>query len=208
MKQNLDFKPYTEQEAFDVLNQRRIAFSKEPNDFRRKMLRNHFYHAVLEIGGEYEGIFAPDMIVEEPHYIFFQSGRRLDGREAVKGYYREAFEHGASSIIPEVPKFAVADWGVMNESVYHYYMPAALAATHGVPTRSDRFYVLHRAVASVWYLDDRARLVSERIYHAAESTYTEITQDQYFSADDMRRILGPLIRLAKDEWERNPLGAA
>src|SRR6516162_9093148 len=65
------------------------------NPRHRRILENYRRHAILEVCGEWEAIFAPDMTVEEPVYYFNISGFDgvvANGVQAVKDIYRHLAE--------------------------------------------------------------------------------------------------------------------
>lgn len=208
MKQVFDFKPFTAQDVIDAYQRRREAYALEENPHHRKILRNYLLHAMLELSGRFDEIFVPEMTIENPEYEYFQTGVQYIGGDAVRGMYRGLTVNGATAIIADRQKVAVADWGFCTEQVSNYYLPPHLAEARGIKTNPGHCYIEHRPLVMVWYYDMQARLAGERIYHSAISTYTEIPESLFLTPDDVARALGPLIELARDEFQRNPAPAA
>ena len=66
------------------------AAREEDDPHRSRILWNYVHHGALELGGDWERIFAPEMTVEEPHYEMRTGSDEtlvLDGKEEVKGFY-------------------------------------------------------------------------------------------------------------------------
>jgi hypothetical protein len=205
MIEDKHFKPFTQEDVAEAYRQRRIAYARNPDPHHRKILRNYLLHAMLELSGRYDEIFSPELTVAEPEYEYFQSGAKYHGGDAVKGMYRGLTVNGATAIIADQQRVAVADWGFCTEQVSHYYLPPQLAEQRGLPVNSERdFFVEHRPLVMVWLYDAQARLMGERIYHAATSTYSRLRPEQFLTTEDVAQALAPLIPLAEAEFRANP----
>src|SRR5260370_37867222 len=90
----------------------------------RAILENYRRHAILEICGEWEGIFAPDMMVKEPVYYFSITGFDgvvVDGADAVKDVYRNLAETQTCVMLVENEHLWVDDWGFASDSNFVTY---------------------------------------------------------------------------------------
>jgi hypothetical protein len=79
----------------------------------RRILENYRRHAILEICGEWEGIFDPEMCAEHPVYYFNITGMDglvADGADAVKQIYRTLAETQTCVMLVEDEQLWVNDW--------------------------------------------------------------------------------------------------
>jgi len=198
------FTPFTVADVVDGYQRRRIECDAEQSPRRRKILRNYILHAMLEISGRYEEIFSRGLMADHPEYEYFQEGVSFHGIDAVKGMYRGLTDNTSTAILsdPRKRRIAIADWGFAVEQVNHYYLNSELALQRGIPVRSGCSYVLHRPVSMLWNYDDKQRLIGERLYHAAHSTYSEIDEEQFILPEMLRNALAPLISVAQADLEK------
>lgn len=197
--QRNNFVPFTLDDVVEAYKRRQSEFKKESDPHRRKILLNFNLHAALELSGRFEEILDPELTVDQPMYEYFQSGVSYHGARAVHGFYASLVENNATAIISDSQKVAVADWGFCAEQVSNYYVPAQMARNYGIPAVDGRYYVLHRPLVMIWYYDDAAKLVGERIYHAANLTYSEVPEEQYIRTELLAQALAPFIETARKD---------
>lgn len=68
----------------------RAAAMAEDDPHRSRILWNYLHHGALEVGGDWERIFEPDMTVDTPHYEMRAGTEEtlvLDGQDEVKAFY-------------------------------------------------------------------------------------------------------------------------
>jgi hypothetical protein len=85
----------------------------------RRILENYRRHAILEVCGEWEGIFEPEMTVEEPVYYFSIRGFDgvvANGAQAVKDIYRHLAETQTCVMLVENEHLWIDDWGFASDS--------------------------------------------------------------------------------------------
>jgi len=166
------------------------------NPLHRRIIENYRRHAIFEITGYKEKIFTPDMTVEHPIYIFNGpvACLRLEGTEAILGYYSSLTERQATVIVIADEKLAVADWGFASESMFYSYMPG-----HCVPdwlsADPDKLYIFRQATAMCWPYDERGRLIGEHVYrHSGATELIEVDADEFITLEEAREKLLPLQR--------------
>lgn len=163
------------------------------NPLHRQIIENYRRHSLLEVTGQWELIFAPDMTVEHPVYYLDVDGDSvtLDGYEQVSGFYKQLTASDATVIVLQDEQLAVADWGFASEAIFNTYIDG-----HALPGGVDgKFYVVRRRVAMHWPYDRRGRLIGEHVYeHAAQTETVEIPESEFITFDEARKKLIPLIR--------------
>src|SRR5581483_5236829 len=83
------------------------------NPRHRRIVANYRRHALLEVTGQWEQVFAADMTVEEPVYVLefgATAGKILRGRQ-VHEMYRQMAEVGANVIVVTDEQIVVGDAG-------------------------------------------------------------------------------------------------
>lgn len=170
---------------------RLLATTASP--LHRQILENYRRHAILEVTGQWEDIFSPDMTVAEPVYTFDVTGLegvKLTGDE-VKGFYKTLADQGATVILVEDEQLMVSDWGLASESWFNTYQRGS-ALTGRDP---DGYYVTRQRLAMMWPFDSRGRLVGEHVYEAKVfQQVVEVTQGEFVTLEDARARLQPLLR--------------
>jgi hypothetical protein len=164
----------------------------------RQIIENYRRHAILEVCGEWVGIFAPDMTVEVPEYYFNITGK--DGLRAVgdevKAIYRTLSESAATVILVEDEKLLVGDWGFASYSYFNHYMRGTHLAERGIRGyAADGYYVLRLQFAMMWPYDERGRMIGEHVYeNKANQQVLEIAPEDFLTVEDARARLLPMLR--------------
>jgi len=117
--------------------------------FERRALRNYLLHTLLTVAGRHDELFEYDTAVADPDYVFFDNGRRVQGRDAIARYHRD---EGVLSV-PIDQRVAMSHWGFAGEQTLEAWLP------DGTLRRTR--------CAFVWRCDDRGRMTSLRFYPAA-----------------------------------------
>ncbi len=163
------------------------------NPLHRHILENYRRHAILEVTGNWEQIFTPEMTVEHPIYYLNTGGqsRTLDGYEQVAGFYASLADSGTSVIMLEDEQIAVADWGFASESAWSNYARGS-AVPDGDP---EKFYIVRKRLSMHWPYDQRGRMIGEHVYeHGALADIVEIPGSEFITLDEARQKLLPLLR--------------
>jgi hypothetical protein len=163
------------------------------NPLHRQILENYRRHAILEVTGNWEDIFAADMTVAEPAYTFDVTG--LDGVELrgdqVKGFYKTLADQGGTVILVEDEQLMVSDWGLASESWFNTYQRGTALSGRD----PDGYYVTRQRLAMLWPFDSRGRLLGEHVYEAkAFHQVTEVAEDDFVTLEDAKARLLPLLR--------------
>jgi hypothetical protein len=169
------------------------------NPRHRAILENYRRHAILEICGEWEGIFAPDMMVEEPVYYFNITGFDgvvADGADAVKDIYRNLAETQTCVMLVENEQLWVDDWGFASDSNFVTYQRGHNLIAKGFEVDDPSGYYREiQHFVMVWPYDERARLIGERVYEDKPLHRIEhVAPEDFISLDDARERLLPLLR--------------
>jgi len=163
------------------------------NPRHRRLLENYRRHALLEVTGRWEQIFAPDMTVEHPVYYLNinRTSVTLDGHEQVIAFYRTLTDTESNVIVLEDEQLAVADWGLASEATFNSYVRG-----HVIPDGDpDRHYRVRQRIAMHSPYDDRGRLIGEHVYeHADHLEVIEVPEQEFITLAEAREKLDPLIR--------------
>lgn len=134
------------------------------NPRHRAILENYRRHAILEITGEWEAIFAPDMMVEEPVYNFNITG--LDGvvaigAEAVQDIYRTLAETQTCVMLVENEQPWINDWGFASDSNFVTFERGHDLLEKGFKVDDPAGYYREiQHFVMVWPYDEHARVSS------------------------------------------------
>lgn len=164
----------------------------------RQILENYRRHAILEVTGNWEGIFDPAMTVPEPFYTFDITnwdGVRAVGDE-VRAVYKGLAEHQTTVILVEDEQLMVSDWGFASESWFNTYQRGGELIEKGFTDyAADGYYVMRQRIAMIWPYDEYGRMIGEHVYEAKVfREIIEVTEAEYVTVDDARARLMPLLR--------------
>ncbi|AII10930.1 hypothetical protein [Rhodococcus opacus] len=165
----------------------------------RRIIENYRRHALLEVMGEWEGIFEADMTVPNPVYYFNITGLMgvtVEGADAVKAVYRQLAEDETSVMLVEDERLAVSDWGFASDSIFNTYLRGWDAPGKGIEVdKPEGYYILRQHFAMIWPYDDQAHLVGERVYeNLALQEVIEIPEEEYITLAEAKTVLKPLLR--------------
>jgi hypothetical protein len=169
------------------------------NPRHRRILENYRRHAILEVCGQWEGIFELDMTVEHPVYYFNITGLDgvvADGADAVKAIYRNLMDTQTCVMVVEDERLWVDDWGFASDSTFITYLRGWDAVAKGFEVDDpDGYYCEHQHFAMVWPYDEQGRLKGEHVYeNKALHRIEPIAPEDFVSVDDARARLLPLLR--------------
>jgi hypothetical protein len=159
----------------------RLAFERIEQDaarrdsaFERRALRNYLLHTLLAAAGRYDELFEYDTATADPDYVFFDTGRRIQGRDAIARFHREQ----AATVVPLEQRVAMSDWGFAAEQTM-------------LELRSDGSAQRTKS-ALVWRCDAKGRVKSLRFYPAAQHEDVRMSTPLPDAAA-VARELAPLI---------------
>ncbi|PQP12168.1 hypothetical protein [Rhodococcus opacus] len=176
---------------------------KTDNPLHRQILENYRRHAILEVTGNWEEIFAPDMTVEHPVYYMNMRGKSftLDGFDEVSAFYDGLADTDRTVMILEDEQLAVADWGFASEAVFNIYISGSTAAAQfargegGFDADPEKFYISRERHCMHWPYDERGRMIGEHVYvHDAATNVIEIPEAEFVTLEEARAKLLPLLR--------------
>jgi hypothetical protein len=164
----------------------------------RQILENYRRHAILEVCGEWEAIFAPDMTVENPVYYF--NIRQMDGVAAegdeVKGVYKMLADTATSVMVVEDERLMVADWGFTSDSTFHTYQRGHDLIGKGIEVDDPQgYYIEKQHFAMILPYDERGRMIGEHVYeNKVLHDVVQIPVEDYVTLEDARARLLPMLR--------------
>lgn len=159
----------------------------------RQILENYRRHALLEVTGQWEQIFAPEMTVEHPVYFVNANGSSLtlDGYEQVIEFYKSLIDGGTNVMVLEDEQLAVADWGFASEATFNSYVLGS-SLPDGDP---GKCYIVRQLISMHWPYDERGRMIGEHVYeHADHTEIIEVPEPDFITPAEAREKLIPLIR--------------
>ena len=162
-----------------------IAQDMERRDsaFERKALRNYLLHTLLGMTGRLDELFAYDTAVADPEYVFFDTGTRIRGRDAIVAFHREQMQRGTSLCVPVDQRVAFGPWGFAGEQTMHNFLPGG---------RLERV-----RSALVWRCDEAGRMKSLRFYPAAQHETVALEGPLALDAGALATSLSPLVSRIK-----------
>lgn len=167
----------------------------------RQILLNYRRHALLEVSGRYEEIFAPDMTVAEPMYHTTEKGchQTFVGADAVKAMYQGFVETGGAVMCIQDEHLAVADWGFASEAVHkQHFQGRHLIEMGDEVAEPDSYYLLERRIVMIWHYRD-GLLLGENVYEDATSrTITPADPADVLTQEEAREMLAPLLERGPD----------
>ncbi|RYE40018.1 MAG: hypothetical protein EOP24_42360 [Hyphomicrobiales bacterium] len=168
------------------------------NPLHRRIIENYRRHAILEVCGEWEQIFDPEMTVPHPIYYFNIAG--WDGVKAegdeVRAIYRNMSDTNTTAIVVEDEQLMVADWGFASNSIFNSFKRGEDLIDIGITDVDPEGYYNHRQhFAMIWPYDERGRMIGEHVYeNRAYGEVIEVPVEDYVTIDDARARLRPLLK--------------
>lgn len=172
------------------------ALAKTDNPRHIAILKNYIRHANLEVSGLWEGIVAPDMMVEHPVYRFHspQGLRIIDGMDAVRAEYASYEQLGNTVIYHTDGEIMVNDNGFLTEYISHRFWPGKLLRSVGDDIDDpDAMYLVSMTQAMYWPYDERARVMEERVYRGADRKIRKCRADEVITMQECREKLLPTL---------------
>jgi len=165
----------------------------------RQILENYRRHAILEVCGYWEPIFAPEMTVPEPTYYYNVrgfAGDKAEGAAAVHAIYKHLAESSGSVMVVEEERLMISDWGFASEALFNSYYRGHTLISDGIKVeKPDGYYVAKQRYVMLWPYDSLGRLIGEQVYeNRAFFEVVEIPEDDYITLEDARKRMMPLLR--------------
>ena len=169
------------------------------NPRHRFMLTAYYRHRYLEIGGRYEEIFSPDMMVEKPVYRFNALGTttRLEGQDQVKGLYSMWARTHQSIFYAENEQLAVCDTFIASVAMASQQTLGRALIASGIDVDDpDAYYVYKSVEEMVWPYDDRGRLVGEDVWEPDpdRAEITKMDPADVTTTEEAGKLLAPFIK--------------
>lgn len=178
----------------------------------RQILENYRRHAILEVCGEWQDIFVPEMTVEYPLYYFNVTGfagYKAEGPEEVQAIYRTLAETGTGVQVVEDERLMVSDWGFASDSTFNTYYRGQNLIDVDVPVDDpDGHYIMRQKYVMLWPYDERGRMIGEQVYeNKAFYELIPIGAEEFLTIQDARDRLLPMLR-PLPVFEPEPAAAA
>lgn len=181
------------------------AARTEADSHRRVILWNYLHHAALEVSGEWEDIFVPEMIIDDPHYemrLGTEETLILDGTEAVKTFYEAGEEDVFLLSDEDGHQLFVNDWGIADLATYVEFMSGKELIADGL----DKPYYGNVEVddpnatyqrtcpqAMFWPYDDSGRLIGEQVYQLEPFEVEKADPDNVPTVEDIASATEPYL---------------
>jgi len=198
----------------------RDLLDRTENPRHRFLLMAYDRHRNLEMGGRYEEILAPDMMVEEPVYHIHAHGLRvkLQGQQKIRDLYRVWAATNESVFYTEREEIAVSDHCISSMAVgYHQvsgrsllenkilsYLPVFIAEllldlAFGRQNFNDDkggMYLYKSTLYMSWPYDDRGRLIGENIWEPEprKAEVIKLAPEDVLTLQEADRVLAPFIK--------------
>ena len=165
----------------------------------RQILENYRRHAILEVCGEWQDIFVPEMTVEYPVYYFNVTGfagNKAEGPEEVQAIYRTLAETGTGVQVVEDERLMVSDWGFASEATFNSYYRGQNLIDVDVPVDDpEGHFIMRQKYVMLWPYDERGRMIGEQVYeNKAFYELIPIPADEFLTIQDARDRLLPMLR--------------
>lgn len=188
-----------------------LALSRTDNPRHIAILQNYVRHANLEVSGLWQGILAPDMMVDNPLYIFHspQGLRRIEGMAAVRAEY-ESYELLGNTVIYHTDgEIMVNDFGFMTEYVSHRFWPGSLLRANGEDIDdAQATYLVSMTQSMYWPYDDQARVIGERVFRGSDRVVRKCHPDEVITMQECREKLIPTLPPVHDPLTGKPRAVA
>lgn len=169
------------------------------NPLHRQIIENYRRHAILEVCGEWEGIFVPEMTVEHPIYYYNVTGfkgYKAEGPEEVQAIYRTLAETQTGVQVVEDERLMVSDWGFASDATFSTYYRGFNLIDVGIDVDDrDGYFIMRQKYVMLWPYDERGRMIGEQVYeNKAFYELIQIPQEDFVTVEDARARLLPMLR--------------
>lgn len=157
----------------------------------RQILQNYRRHVLLEISGYVDEMFTDKMFNDKAHYKMTFGGEEvvLSDIGEIKDFYHE---HEIVNIFQN-ETLQVDDGGIWSDATHNVYVTGEELVEEGVDADLDSYYIQRADHLMRWTYDNRGRLIEERVAQYGPAEFVEITEEEYYTPDDVRPILDPII---------------
>jgi hypothetical protein len=166
------------------------------NPRHRRIVANYRRHALLEVTGQWEQVFEPEMTIETPVYIveFGAVGGEILRGKQVHDMYRQMAAVGANVIVVTDEQIAVNDAGFGQEAYFHQFLRGDILRAMGDDVDDlDAWYMKRTMVASFWPYDEQARLIGEHGGRIGPVEITQVPETEVITLAEAREKLIPQI---------------
>ena len=167
--------PYLEKLNGHLGNIQRAA-EAEADPHRSRILWNYLHHGALELGGDWERIFTPEMTIEEPRYEMAAGMEEpviLEGEAAVKDFYAAIEDENLMLVDDGNHQLFVNDEGLAEFATTVEFTTGEAILAEGLDAwfyrgveidDPDAHYVKTCRHAMFWPYTEEARLVGEQVF--------------------------------------------
>lgn len=176
------------------------AAEGEDDPHRSKILWNYLHHGAFELAGDWERIFTPEMIVDDPHYEMW-AGREeplvLDGQDAVKEFYGLVEDANLMLVDDGDHQLFVNDDGMAEFATTVEFTTGRAILDEGTDRwhynevdvdDPDVTYVKKSRHAQFWPFDEAGQLVGEMVYQITPFDVVEADPDEVPTLDEVADV--------------------
>ncbi|MGQ7932532.1 hypothetical protein [Paraburkholderia sp. D1E] len=163
---------------------------------QRQMLLNYQRHSRAENSGNWEQIFDPGMMVDDPLYILRFKNQRVEvrGTVALKEYYRKIAE--SSPVIYQHDQeihLSATSFTTFSTSI-NFVTGQQILAMGEKCDDPEGFYARAKTALTFWPFDERGQLRGEFGGELGAATNIQIPERLFITPAEARETLTPLIR--------------
>src|SRR5690349_102332 len=128
--------------------------AKLENPRHRRIISNYRRHSLSEVAGEWEQIFGPGMMADNPkyHLAFADVGGKWLDREGIRGFYTTLVRERLNVIGIKSSHVTVGDESMTLDSEYLHFMTGGQAIGLGAKNIDPNgFYQAQSHIVGVWY---------------------------------------------------------
>lgn len=180
-------------------NIQRTAEEEDDPD-RSKILWNYLHHGAFELAGDWERIFTPEMIVDDPHYEM-RAGQEeplvLDGQEAVKEFYSLVEDEHLMLVDDGNHQLFVNDDGMAEFATTVEFTTGRAILDEGTDkwhynetdiNDPDATYVKTCRHGQFWPYDEDRRLIGEMVYQVTPFDVEKAASDEVPTPEDVATV--------------------
>lgn len=176
------------------------AAEEEDDSYRSRILWNYLHHGALELGGDWERIFTPEMTIGEPRYEM-RAGMEetvvIDGEEAVKDFYGAIEDENLMLIDDGNHQLFANDSGLAEFATTVEFVTGQDIIDDGVDKwyyrdpeidDPDAPYVKTCRHAMYWPYTEEGRLIGEQVFQLEPFDVSNLDPDEVPTLDDVASV--------------------
>jgi len=173
---------------------------EESDPHRSKILWNYLHHGAFEVGGDWERIFEPEFIVDDPHYELREGHEAmvLDGQDEVGEFYKSLEDANLMFIDEGNHQLFVNDDGLAEFASEAEFVSGQTILDEGLDSwyyqdveidDPDATYVKKCQHATFWPYTEDERLLGEMIYQITPYEVLQVSPEEVPPLDEVEELV-------------------